>query len=50
MCDDKNDCQCEKPENLKTTPDECTPRRIKGVRYIFPVESVRKPCKWGMSV
>jgi hypothetical protein len=29
MCDDKNDCQCEKPENLKTTPDECTPEQIK---------------------
>ncbi len=29
MCDDKNDSQCEKPENLKTTPDECTPEQIK---------------------
>ena len=28
MCDDKNECQCERPEKLKTTPDECTPEQI----------------------
>ena len=27
MCDAEN--KCEKPENLKTTPQECTPEQIK---------------------
>ena len=27
MCDKEN--KCEKPENLKTTPEECTPEQIK---------------------
>jgi hypothetical protein len=27
MCDPKE--KCEKPENLKTTPEECTPEQIK---------------------
>jgi hypothetical protein len=27
MCDPKE--TCEKPENLKTTPEECTPEQIK---------------------
>jgi hypothetical protein len=27
MCDTQN--KCEKPENLKTTPEECTPEQIK---------------------
>ncbi len=26
MCDTEN--KCEKPENLKTTPEECTPEQI----------------------
>ena len=28
MCDAKNDCKCQKPENLKTTPEECTPDQV----------------------
>ena len=27
MCDKEN--KCEKPENLETTPEECTPEQIK---------------------
>ena len=27
MCDSQD--KCEKPENLKTTPDECAPEQIK---------------------
>ncbi len=27
MCDPKK--QCDKPENLKTTPEECTPEQIR---------------------
>ncbi len=27
MCDPEK--QCEKPENLKTTPEECTPEQIR---------------------
>ena len=27
MCDTEN--KCEKPENFKTTPEECTPEQIK---------------------
>ena len=28
MCD-KKDCGCQKPEELKTKPEECTPEQIK---------------------
>ena len=28
MCDAENKCECEKPENLKTTPEECTPEQV----------------------
>jgi len=29
MCDGKDSCACEKPEKLKTTPEECTPEQVK---------------------
>ena len=29
MCNKEKNNQCEKPENLKTTPQECTPEQIK---------------------
>lgn len=28
MCD-KEKCQCQKPENLKTKPEDCSPQQIR---------------------
>ncbi len=28
MCDAENKGECEKPENLKKTPEECTPEKV----------------------
>ena len=29
MCNAEDNCQCQKPESLKTEPEECTPEQIK---------------------
>ena len=40
MCDGKDGCGCEKPENLKTTPQECTPEQTEQCHG----DSERHPC------